>query len=462
MTVLNAVAVPHPPLIFPEVGKGKEQEIQRTIDAYRKAMRFLADGKPDTIVIISPHMRWYSNYFHVESAPVIKDKFVQFGAPQVEMTATADAEFVNALDKLCRAHNFPAGTLGEQEHNIDHGSFIPMRFLSEVMADYKVVRIAISGLSVLHHYLLGHIINEVSAKLGRKTAIIASGDLSHRLLAEGPYGFTKEGPEFDKKITEVLDKADFLQMMQMEPELCEAAGECGYRPFVIMGGAFDARDVKSELLSYEGPFGVGYGVATFAAAGENKERNFKEQYVSWHQQKLAEQRAAEDEYVRLARKCVETYVLSGRPAILPADLPAEMLQNRAGAFVSMKIHKQLRGCIGTIAPVYENIAEEIAHNAISSCSRDPRFVPVRPEELEDITYSVDILNPAEPIASEEELDVKKYGVIVECADGRRGLLLPDIEGVDTVEQQVAIARQKGNIAPHEKVQLYRFEVVRHY
>lgn len=461
MTVLNAVAVPHPPLIFPEVGKGKEKEIQHTIDAYRKAMRFLADGKPDTIVIISPHMRWYSNYFHVESAPVIKDKFVQFGAPQVEMTATADEEFASALDKQCRAHNFPCGTLGEQEQNIDHGSFIPMRFLNEIMADYKVVRIAISGLSVLHHYLLGHIINEVSNKLGRKTAIIASGDLSHRLLADGPYGFTEEGPEFDKQITEVLKNADFLQIMQMEPELCEAAGECGYRPFVIMGGAFDARNVQSELLSYEGPFGVGYGVATFAAKDENSERNFKEQYVAWRQQKLAAQRAAEDEYVRLARHCVETYVLSGRPAILPPNLPAEMIQNRAGAFVSMKIHKQLRGCIGTIAPVYENIAEEIAHNAISACSRDPRFVPVRPEELEDITYSVDILQPAEPIASTAELDVKKYGVIVECG-GRRGLLLPDIEGVDTVEQQVAIARQKGNIAPHEEVQLYRFEVVRHY
>ena len=127
----------------------------------------------------------------------------------------------------------------------------------------------------------------------------------------------------------------------------------------------------------------------------------------------------------------------------------------------MKIHKQLRGCIGTIAPVYANIAEEIAHNAISACSRDPRFSPVRPYELSEITYNVDVLQPAEPIASADELDVKKYGVIVECGS-RRGLLLPDIDGVDTVEQQIAIARQKGQISADEQVQLYRFEVVRHF
>ncbi len=461
MTVLAAVAVPHPPLIFPEVGNGREKEIKKTVDSYRQAMQFADSFAPDTIILISPHMRWYADYFHVASQTETTDDFARFGAPQVKITASADESFIAALNAACQARDFPCGVLGEQERDIDHGSFIPLRFLDEIKKDYKVVRIAISGLSVIYHYMLGQILNEVSAKLNRRSIIIASGDWSHKLLDDGPYGFAKEGPEFDKKVQEIFKTADFLPLLQLKPELCEAAGECGHRPFVIMAGAFDSRAVKSELLSYEGPFGVGYGVATFAAGDADEKRNFGVQYREWKQQELNKQVATEDEFVHFARYCVENFVLTGKPAIMPQQLPSALTSERAGVFVSLKMHGQLRGCIGTIAPVYANIAEEIAHNAISACSQDPRFMPVRPDELADLVYSVDVLKPAEPITSAAELDVKKYGVIVESG-GKRGLLLPDIEGVDTVEQQIAIARQKGGITPGEKVQLHRFEVIRHH
>ena len=145
---------------------------------------------------------------------------------------------------------------------------------------------------------------------------------------------------------------------------------------------------------------------------------------------------------------------------LPDDLPPEMTEQAAGAFVSLHAHGQLRGCIGTTGPTTENVAWEIVQNAISACSRDPRFPPVTVSELDSLEYSVDVLGQPEPIPSPAELDVKKYGVIVSCG-GRRGLLLPDLEGVDTVEQQIDIARQKGGISSREKYTLERFEVVRH-
>ena len=145
---------------------------------------------------------------------------------------------------------------------------------------------------------------------------------------------------------------------------------------------------------------------------------------------------------------------------VPEGLPAELTQRRAGAFVSIHKHGQLRGCIGTIAPTRESLAEEIIHNAISASTRDPRFYPVTPDELDDLEINVDVLGEPEEIRSEAELDVKRYGVIV--SNGlRRGLLLPDLEGVDTVAQQVAIARQKAGIGAGELVKLQRFEVVRH-
>ena len=162
--------------------------------------------------------------------------------------------------------------------------------------------------------------------------------------------------------------------------------------------------------------------------------------------------------VRLAKETVESYVRNGAIP-KPNELTLEM-KERAGVFVSIKKRGQLRGCIGTFLPTMPNMAQEIIRNAISSATQDPRFVPVRPNELAELTYSVDVLTTPEPVESADQLDPRRYGVIVECG-GRRGLLLPDLEGVGTVEEQTSICRQKGFIAPDEPVKLYRFEVKRY-
>lgn len=166
-----------------------------------------------------------------------------------------------------------------------------------------------------------------------------------------------------------------------------------------------------------------------------------------------------DPYVKLAKQTLESYVRDGSTP-KPDEAEQELLENRAGAFVSLKKNGQLRGCIGTIAPTTGSIAEEIIQNAVSAGTRDPRFEPVKPEELDDIHYSVDVLMDPEPVSSIEELDVKKYGVIVQNGY-RQGLLLPDLEGVDTPEEQLSIAMQKAGIYPGETIAVQRFEVVRH-
>ena len=158
---------------------------------------------------------------------------------------------------------------------------------------------------------------------------------------------------------------------------------------------------------------------------------------------------------------LETFVKTHKPAELPKNLPTELTSRRAGAFVSLHKDGELRGCIGTILPTTGSVAEEILQNAISACSRDPRFSPVEVSELDEIVYSVDVLGEPERIFDTKDLDVKKFGVIVENG-GRRGVLLPDLEGIDTVEQQISIAKQKANIGVREKVDLWRFEVIRHH
>ena len=164
--------------------------------------------------------------------------------------------------------------------------------------------------------------------------------------------------------------------------------------------------------------------------------------------------------VKLAQDTIESYVRQGKVIGAPRTLAPEM-EPQAGVFVSLHKGGMLRGCIGTIQPRQSNVALEVIHNAISAATRDPRFPPVHASELSDLEISVDILQPAEPITSMEQLDPKRYGVIVESGL-RRGLLLPDLEGVDTAEYQVEIARRKAGMGPHEPVQLYRFEVRRYH
>lgn len=164
--------------------------------------------------------------------------------------------------------------------------------------------------------------------------------------------------------------------------------------------------------------------------------------------------------VQLAHQTIEAYVRTGKRISAPSPLPPDM-QQRAGAFVSLHAHGDLRGCIGTIEATHPNLAAEVINNAIMAATEDPRFPPVEPSELAALEISVDVLTPAEPVSSPAELDPKTYGVIVQSGY-RRGLLLPDLQGVDTVECQVDIARQKAGIRPGERVQLYRFKVNRYH
>ena len=460
MAVLIAAVVPHPPIILPEIGLGQEREIQQTTEAYREVARRVRKAKPETLVILSPHATSYADYFHISPGKKARGDFRRFGAKQVEVTAFYDEEFVAALEKNAKRAGVPAGTKGEQDATLDHGTMIPLTFLAERELPCSIVRIGLSGLDPAAHYRLGKCIKKTAEELNRDIAVIASGDLSHKLLESGPYGYAEQGPEFDRFATAALGKGDFLSLLTMDLNLSEAAAECGLGAFRILAGALDQTAVASELLSYQGPFGVGYGVATFLPQGEDRERAFDVTYQRAERTRISAAREREDAYTRLARQTIESFVKTGEALPLPDDLSEELTITRAGVFVSLKIAGKLRGCIGTISAVTDSIAEEIRKNAVSACSEDPRFEPVRAEELERIQYSVDVLGKTERVDSMEQLDAKRYGVVV-ISGYRKGLLLPNLDGVDTVEEQIKIAKRKAGIPEGERCRMERFEVVRH-
>ena len=460
MSILAAYVVPHPPLILPEVGRGEEKKIQLTVNAYERVMKEAAEQKPDTVIIASPHTVMYADYFHIAPGEEAEGSFARFGAEEITVAARYDTVLAKEIEMEAGEIGIEAGPVGGRNAALDHAVMIPLHFLHAHTRDFRVVRLGISGLSPLDHYNFGKCVARAVDTLGRRAVFIASGDLSHKLTPEGPYGFASEGPRFDKACMKYLEEGDFLKLLRMDRTLYEPAAECGLRTFWMMAGALDGQALKIKKLSYQGPFGVGYGVVSLRVTRADVRRSFAERYEMLERRAQEERRAAEDEYVRLARHAIESIVRTGKNAELPQGLPSEMAE-RAGVFVSLKKDGELRGCIGTFAPTTKNIAEEILQNAVSAALRDPRFPPVKKEELDALVYSVDVLTEPELVAGADALDVKKYGVIVEYR-ARKGLLLPDLAGVDTVEEQLRIARQKGGIPEDAPIRIWRFTVERHH
>ena len=460
MPIVAAYMVPHPPMIVPQVGRGSEKQITKTIRAYEAVAAGIAGIRPETIIVTSPHAVLYADYFHISPGEDATGDFGSFRAPEVRFAEKYDTELVKAICALAKEKDFPAGTLGERDRRLDHGTMVPLYFIEQQYTGFRLVRVGLSGLSNAEHYEFGRIIRQAVEQTGRKAVLIASGDLSHKLQEYGPYGFAEEGPEYDRRIMGAAGRAAFGEMLTFEESFLDKAAECGHRSFLIMAGALDGMDVEAKVYTHEDVTGVGYGICSFRPTEPNGERRFLERYRAEQEEKLRQRREREDPYVRLARETVESWVLDRKTPGVPDWATAEMKQNRAGVFVSIHKDGKLRGCIGTFLPTRECIAKEIISNAVSASTRDPRFDPIGPEELKWLEINVDVLSTPEPIGGKEELDVKRYGVIV-SSGSRRGLLLPDLDGVDTVDEQVDIARRKAGIREQDPITLERFEVVRH-
>ena len=461
MSMLGAILTPHPPVLLPEVGRGREREISATGRAMEEAAEQVSRWKPDVLLVASPHTVLYADYFHIAPGQTAVGDMSAFGAPQVRIQAEYDVPLREEIIRRAQNAGLKAGTLGQRDPALDHGVLIPLYYLRRAGVTCPIVRLGLSGFPALAHYRLGQCIAGAVEALGRRAVFVASGDLSHKLKEHGPYGYAPEGPVFDETVVRTMASGNFLEFLTMEPSLCERAAECGLRSFQMMAGALDGLAVAPRLLSHEGTFGVGYAVALFPVTGREDSRRYAAACLRAQQERLERRRAGEDPWVRLARLSLETDRRTGKSLErLPEGLPEELTCRAAGAFVSLHKEGRLRGCIGTIAPTQSNVAWEIVRNAVSAGTRDPRFPPVAEDELDQLEYSVDVLGEPEPVSSPNELDPRQYGVIVSCG-ARRGLLLPDLDGVDTVAEQLDIARQKGGIGPHEPCRIERFRVVRH-
>ena len=467
-----AALMPHPPVIVPEVGKGREKEAAPTLEGTERLRVLLAErnrtARPDVLLVLSPHQPYMPGALYLNTAPKIRGSLARFGAPGASVSLETAGWALAALGELLKASGIPVREGPMADIMPDHGSTVPLLNIASTFADGAFPPVVVAnpaGLSPDQALAFGSALRKLGGE--RRWALLASGDLSHRLKADGPYGFNPDGPVFDAAVIEALKAGDPGPLKALKADTCENAGECGLRPVLVLLGLSQS---PVQVLSYEGPFGVGYCNAFWTPAARKPMVRVTVGKAASHtaSQVAQESGTVEKEahpYPRLARKTIAAK-LSGAP--LPGSADAAALSDdaslwkvRHGCFVSIKNRDgSLRGCIGTFMPTRESLDAEIVGNAVSAATRDPRFPPMRLEELDTVRISVDVLSRPEQVTEGMELDPARYGVIV-AKGGRRGLLLPDLEGVDTVERQLAIAASKGGITDLDGADIYRFTVDRY-
>ena len=263
MPLLAGYMVPHPPIAVPEIGRGEEKKIQKTLDSFAEVAKDIAEIRPETIIVTSPHAIMYRDYFHISPGAGAAGGFSRFRAPKVRFSVRYDQEMVREIAGISEEKGFPAGTAGERDPELDHGTMVPLYFINQAYRDYQLVRIGLSGLPLSDHTEFGRILREAVERTGRRTVFLASGDLSHCQKADGPYGYQKEGPVYDEKIMEVMGSGNFGELPGFDEDLLDRSMECGHRSFTIMGGAFEGISVESRRLSHEAVFGVGYGFCIY-------------------------------------------------------------------------------------------------------------------------------------------------------------------------------------------------------
>lgn len=467
MPVVFGGVCPHPPIMVPAVGRGRDREVAKTQKAMLELGSRIKASGAETLVMITPHGTVFADGIGISAFSELKGDLGQFNAREVRFDLRNDLELAREIMSSASHRGVLVVEINQEivdryglTPDLDHGITAPLYFIREAGVNLPLVHVSMGMLPFNNLYSFGVAVRDAAAKLGQKVAVVASGDLSHRLTQDAPAGYDPSGKEYDRTIVKLVGAVDVDGIMDLDPDFIECAGECGLRSIIMMLGAFDGVSVESEILSYEGPFGVGYMVAALQPGDPDSSRNLEEKFLGQAADKARAKRAGESYLVQIARKTLQQYFAESKKAASTENAPEEFTGRRAGVFVSLKKDGQLRGCIGTIAPTQDSVIAEVEENAISAATRDPRFYPVQPEELPELDISVDVLSDAEPIQSIEELDPKKYGVIV-SSGGRRGLLLPDLEGVNTVDEQVAIAMQKAGIEPGESVKLARFEVIRY-
>ncbi len=462
MAIVFTGIVPHPPIMVPEVG-GREAEKTKSIqDALFELGRQIKSKQVDSLVFISPHTLAFQDAIAIWQAERLSGDLSNFGAPQVNFDLPVDQELAAQVEESCAAAGVPTVRLDKNSIptnriKLDHGTSAPLYWLQKAGVQVPVL---VAGIALLPNqtlYKFGEAIKAASEKTGKNVALLASGDLSHRLTPDAPAGYSEKGALFDQCVLDLISQGDASGLLEFDAQLAEEAGECGLRPIIMMLGALKGKQFKGEILAYASPFGVGYLVSVLHPQLEDNAMTIDPKTEAYPE---SQEHLGEEFLVWLARTKINSlHRPEEKEKLKCIKVPDEFLQP-GGVFVTINKQGRLRGCIGTVRPVCDTIYEEVLRNAVLAAQDDPRFPPVSEEELLELVVSVDVLSPLQPVSDVRSLDPKKHGVLV-TAENRSGLLLPDLDGVDSVEEQLAICKEKAGLPADAPVAVHSFTVTRY-
>jgi AmmeMemoRadiSam system protein A len=446
-TVVCAVLMPHAPILVPEVGGKRGAAAQASGQAMREAAACVMRFRPETVVLISPHSPRRRRAFGLWAGEPLQGSLAQFNAPDARVSLPNDGPLGRAIVTEAKTRDLATWMIEDQ--TLDHGALVPLWFLAEAGWAGPTLVFGLNypedgGVSPL-----GEAIAAGAQACHRRIAIVASGDMSHRLTPGAPCGFHPQARQFDETFIGLIRAGDYHGVGKMDPELRELAAEDAVDSTLVAAAAVDWRATGHKVLNYEGPFGVGYGVAIL----------FAEESTPAELPAAPVHTASREGAILpgVARQSV-TAALRGGSGLAPAAAGA-YLNTQHGVFVTVRERSgELRGCAGTVLAACSNLVAETWRSARVAAFRDSRFPPVEAEELANLRFEVSVLHSMERISSAGELDPARYGVVVSTQDGRRGLLLPGIAEIKTAAQQLSIARKKGWIGADEPVLLQRFEV----
>jgi len=271
--IVAGCIVPHPPLLVPAIGGRDRETVRSTYQAMDNLGGDLAQAQLDSLVMISPHTPLMRDAFTIKISPELGGSFASFGQPQVRISKKNDLELATAIVEAASSEGIPLISLeaastrwSDPGEELDHGLLVPLYYLDQHF-ETPIVSLSISALSYREHFRLGRVVRQTCSDLGRRVAFVASGDLSHRLIKGAPAGYSPQGKDFDRRIVEIAREGDFDALYDIDDGLVDAAGECGFRSIHTMWGALKDGPYENSVLSYEGPFGVGYLVSLHLASG---------------------------------------------------------------------------------------------------------------------------------------------------------------------------------------------------
>jgi len=432
-----SVLMCHAPIVIPEVAGRRASSCVSTTAAMVEAGRTVMSAAPDVLVVLSPHTPRRRDAWGIVDGDTIEGTFARFGVPDVGLALPRATDASERIARVAKGAGLRVQSLPSSP--LDHGALVPLHFVVEAGWRGPTVVIAFpADIEPRECARMGEAIARAAADSGQRWVLLASGDMSHRLLPDAPAGFHPQARAFDDAVQRSVAAGDYAGAVSIDPELRDLAAEDVIDSLEVAAAAIEWNARGHKFLSYEGPFGVGYLVAVLHRDDETRAVDIGSHLCG------------------IARSAIDAHLRGRAFPKVESGTPSR------GVFVTLwgpssdpSIRRELRGCVGHIEPLHHALEQEVAECAVASATRDVRMDPVDRSELSSLAIEVKVLGPLELVATKRELDPHRFGVLV-TQGARRGVLLPKVEGVDTVEQQLAIACRKGGIDMRVPFQMHRF------